>query len=356
MALNYGYVRSWDDPKYVNQLKQQGYAGALFQWDDPRLPQLVEQARAAGVQYGLWGAPNQTQGPELTPLQMAQRMAAMQRQYGTNVVSFDLEFPYKGYEGSQGWQNNQELANYWRQMMAPGTQTIIAPLGSQWAGQTGNAQDFNFNAWKGIATGWNPQAYGAMLTDHMDPAAVARALINAGIPADQVAPLLAPGQNYGGGALYGLNEFGDLPLVAGPGVPLQGGGGQAAPTRSTSSTQSRYTGPPTLRNHPRLSQSMQMVANQGLRWGGGRYKTKQQFSKYLASKGRSYKEWAQNHPQAARGLLQRSGGVTQRPSGRLIKAVPGRGNQLPLRPGAKPKLNIQKAAKRGTPYARTRSK
>lgn len=298
--LDYGYVRSWDDPKYLQQLYDNGYAGALFAMDDPRLPQLVQQAQQMGLQYGIWGAPNQTpDGSTLSPKAFAERMAALQRQYNAQTVSLDLEFPYKGYQGSPGWNANTELAGYWKQMAAPGTNTLIAPMGSEWAGNNGQAGDFNYGAWQGIANGWNPQAYGAMLTDHQDPRAVMQALINAGIPADQISPLLAPGQDFGGGALYGLNEFGDLPKAQAPATRTQASGGSAAPTTST--TPHRTSG-----GGSGLSQSAAMIANSGLRWGGQSFNNRSDFSKFLQSRGSSYANWAAKHAPAAAALNARS--------------------------------------------------
>lgn len=304
--LDYGYVRSWDDPRYVQQLYDQGYAGALFAMDDPRLPQLVQQANQLGMQYGIWGAPNQTpNGSTLSPLAYAQRMAELQRQYNAQVMSLDLEFPYKGGPGTPGWNANTELAGYWKQMAAPGTTTLIAPMGSAWSGtQPQGQQDFNFGAWQGIASGWNPQAYGAMLTDHQDPQLVAQALINAGIDPSMVSPLLAPGQVYGGGALYGLNEFGDLPKAQRQGTPSPATGGRAVQSSGIP------TSSPLVKNRygQGATQTKAQVASRGLQWGGQNYGSTADFKNYLASKGKSYKTWASQHQQAAAGLRGRNVG------------------------------------------------
>lgn len=304
---DYGYVRSWDDPKYLQQLHDQGYGGALFAMDDPRLPELVAQARQLGLQYGIWGAPNQTpNGTTMTNAQYAQRMSDLVRQYGASVASLDLEFPYKGAKGSAEWNRSAELAAMWKQMVPQGVQTWVAPMGSAWAGtQPQGDQMFNYGAWQGIATGWNPQAYGATLDQKQDPRLVVQGLINAGVPADQIAPLLAPGQDYGGGALYGLNEFGDLPKASAPAPRSQATGGQAAPTRSTTS---RYAGPiQAVKGRLGLgaSQSQQRVQQQGLHWGGQVFSNKKDFSRYLAQRGNTYANWAAQHRPAAAGLNQR---------------------------------------------------
>lgn len=312
---DYGYVRSWDDPKYLQQLYDNGYGGALFAMDDPRLPQLVQQAQQLGLQYGIWGAPNQTpDGSTMSPQAFAARMSQLARQYNASIASLDLEFPYKGAKGSEEWNRNAELAAYWKQMAPQGIQTWIAPLGSAWAGtQPQGDQNFNFDAWKGIATGWNPQAYGATLDVHQDPRLVVQSLINAGVPADQIAPLLAPGQNYGGGALYGLNEFGDLPKAQGPAPRSPASGGQDAPTRTTTS---RYNGPAQAATGALgrgASQSEQMVKEQGLHWGGQVFSNKQDFSKYLQQRGSSYANWAAQHKPASTGLAERKPSVSSRP-------------------------------------------
>ncbi len=306
---DYGYVRSWDDMKYLEQLANQGYGGALFAMDDPRLPQLVEEARRRGLRYGIWGAPNQTKdGSTMTNAQYAQRMSDLVRQYGAQVASLDLEFPYKGAQGSAEWNRSAELAAMWKQMVPQGVETWVAPMGSAWAGtQPQGDTMFNYGAWKDIATGWNPQAYGATLDQLQDPRLVVQSLINAGVPADQIAPLLAPGQSYGGGALYGLNEFGDLPKAQGPAPRSPATGGQDAPTRST---QSRYSGPVQGQHLPAVlghgaSQSREQVQSEGLHWGGQVYSNKQDFNKYLQQRGTTYANWAQQHKQAAAGLNQR---------------------------------------------------
>lgn len=297
--LDYGYVRSWDDPKYVDQLLSQGYGGALFAMDDPRLPELVARARQIGLSYGIWGAPNQTSdGSTMTNAQYARRMSDLVRQYGASVASLDLEFPYKGAQGSPEWNRSAELAAMWKQMVPEGVQTWVAPMGSQWAGtQPQGDQMFNYGAWKDIATGWNPQAYGATLDQLQDPSLVVQSLINAGIPADQISPLLAPGQNYGGGALYGLNEFGDLPKAQAQALRSQATGGSDAPTTSTHRTSGGGSG---------LSQSAERIANQGLSWGGQTFSNKQDFSRFLQQRGSSYANWAAKHAPAAAALNQRS--------------------------------------------------
>src|SRR5574337_470993 len=294
--LNYGYVRSWDDLKYLQQLQDQGYAGALFEMDEPRLAQEVAQAQQMGLNYGIWGAPNQTpNGETLDPIAYANRMLATAKQYGANTAALDLEFPYKGGPGTPGWIANQQLANYWKANAPQGMQTIITPMGSQWAGQSGNVQDFNFGAWNGIANGWNPQAYGATLDSHQDPAMVVKALMNAGIDPSLISPVLAPGQTYGGGALYGLNEYGDLPKVSPQGLQAQVGGGQAAPTTTTNSP----IGDQVRQMAQRLSQSQQQVQQSGLRWYGNTYTDPAAFRAALAAHGGNYNTWAQQHPYAA---------------------------------------------------------
>lgn len=298
---DYGYVRSWDDPKYLQQLHDQGYGGALFAMDDPRLAQLVQQAQQMGMSYGIWGAPNQTpDGSTMTNAQYAQRMSDLVRKYGAQIASLDLEFPYKGAQGSAEWNRSAELAAMWKQMVPEGVQTWVAPMGSQWAGtQPQGDQMFNYGAWKDIATGWNPQAYGATLDQLQDPTLVVQSLINAGIPADQISPLLAPGQNYGGGALYGLNEFGDLPKAQAPATHSPATGGSAAPTAITPTHKTSGGG-------SGQSQSAAMIADSGLHWGGQTFNNRQDFSKFLQQRGSSYANWASKHAPAAAALNQRS--------------------------------------------------
>jgi hypothetical protein len=305
---DYGYLRSWDDPKYIQQLYDQGYGGVLFQMDDPRLPDLVATARRIGLPYGIWGAPNQTpDGRELSPYEYARLMSDLVRKYGASVASLNLEFPYKGGPGSPEWNRSAELAGYWRKLVPKGVRTWIAPLGSQWAGtQPHGDPNFNFAAWKDIVEAWHPQAYGATLNQLSDPRLVVQALINAGIPAERVVPLIAPGQTYGGAALYGLNEFGDLPKAYAPETPQRDTGGPVAPTTSTT-REAGATGRSPLEFLGRgFSQSPERIAQQGLQWFGRTFKTQQEFAQELQRRGQSYATWARLHRPAAQALAGRS--------------------------------------------------
>lgn len=305
--LDYGYLRPWDLESYVDQLHAQGYGGAMFQLSDPRLPALVARARQLGLKYGIWEDPHAE-----SPAAFAHRMSEAIRHYGAAAAGLDLEADYKGWQGSAGWNRNNELAAQWRALMPAGFETVIMPMGSEWAGKTGNPTDFNVKAWQGLATGWNPQAYGGNM-EAFDNQAIVQGFVNSGVPIEMIAPLL--GQNnlpYGGGALYGLNEMGQLPKASGPATPPPGTGGSGAPTSGTTrTTQSRYTGPdavlhlrPGQRVHG-LSQSKSEVREHGLRWGGQMFDNKQQFQKYLSNRGQSYANWAAKHKQAAAGLKGR---------------------------------------------------
>lgn len=304
--LDYGYLRPWDLENYVDQLHAGGYGGAMFQLSDPRLPALVQRAQQLGLKYGIWEDPH-----DEAPAAFAQRMAEAVRRYGAAAAGLDLEMDYKGWQGSAGWNRNAELAAHWRAAAPQGLETIIMPLGSEWSGKTGNPVDFNTKAWQGIATGWNPQAYGAEM-EAFDPRAIVQGYINSGVDPRLIAPLLG-NQNspYGGGAIYGLNEFGQLPKASGPATLSPDTGGLDAPTSGTRTTQGRYVGPDAVlhlkpgQRAPGLSQSTSEVKQHGLRWGGRMFDNKQQFNKYLQQRGTSYANWAAKHKPAAKGLAGR---------------------------------------------------
>lgn len=221
MAQNsYYYVRR-EMPNYA-QMAQAGWNTPLFAWDDPRLAQQVAAARQAGVQYGIWGDPG-----NMDPAEYARRMHALGQQYGAGVLVPDLEFPYKGYEGSAGWQRNQALANEWRKYANSGMRTMITPMGWQ--------ADFNYGAWNGLVDQWMPQLYGAdSVRESGIPGSYEDAvntLLKAGIPRNQITPILARAgirqglQNNGAYALYTMDDE----LLNLPAYVAQGPGGAPRP-------------------------------------------------------------------------------------------------------------------------------
>lgn len=271
-----------------------GYGGALFAYDDPYLAQAIAMAQQEQIPYGIWADPHGR-----NPQQFASLMAQLYGQYRPEIMVPDIEFIGKGNQGSPGWNYNEELARLWQQYL-PGVRTAVTVMPNQ--------RDFNYEAWNRLGAEWLPQAYGANpLTDVFDPRQIVQTLIDRGVDPSLISPILGPGhrQGYGGSALWTIDDFapyGRLPFpkASGPGSPSQDIGGSAARTLS-----SNAPGPVRA---TRLSQSTEQVAQQGLKWGGRNFASREQFAKYLSQRGRSYSKWAEQHPYAAAGLPRRNRG------------------------------------------------
>jgi hypothetical protein len=176
---NYAFIRR-DIPNWAD-LAGAGWDTPLIRYDDPRLGEMAAQLKAMGREFGIWGDPRQGQSPE----DYAKMMYETARRYGTNIVSPDLEFPAKGYEGSPGWQYNEQLARAWQSLM-PDMETVVSVMPNQ--------RDFNYEAWKGIADMWLPQAYGAdPRKDIFDPQQIVQTLIDRGVDPSLIMPVLGAG-------------------------------------------------------------------------------------------------------------------------------------------------------------------
>src|SRR5439155_21469106 len=91
------------------------------------------------------------------------------------------------------------------------------------------ASVFNYGAYqrRGVDT-YLPQSYGETYATKFDPQAIVNTLVRSGIPLNQIQPVLAPGQNYGGGpaSYYALDDYGrNVPASAAaapaaPALPL----------------------------------------------------------------------------------------------------------------------------------------
>jgi hypothetical protein len=196
---SYGFQRvGYTSASDYAKIAQQGWQ-PLLAYDDPHLAQSFAAARAAGLNPGLWADPA---GRGRDPEQFAQHMAALNAQYRPSIVMPDIEFIGKGYEGSEGWQYNQELANQWRKYL-PGVNTGLTPMGGQ--------SDFNYGAWNGIVSEWHPQAYGADgIGEGWDPQKMAQILIDQGVDPRLIFPVLGQGNvngYQGQSSLWTLDDY-----------------------------------------------------------------------------------------------------------------------------------------------------
>jgi hypothetical protein len=279
----YYFVRR-EMPNY-SQARAAGWETPLFAYDDPRLRQQIAAAQAAGVKYGIWADPHNRSPEEYVKL-----MASLAQQYNPYVMVPDIEFIGKGDRGTPGWQYNDEVARLWRQYL-PNQRTAITPMGNQ--------TDFNYEAWNGIASEWLPQAYGADSNrEGLDIDQVIQTLVNRGVDPNLITPVLARPNVAGYNNDYALWTYDDLMTQ---GLPRAG-------TRQVQVVQRPSVINPdsaALPRRPRLSQSQEQVAAQGLRWGGRTFTNQAQFQRYLAQHGGDFNTWAERHPFAAAGLAVR---------------------------------------------------
>lgn len=301
---SYAFIRR-EMPNF-EQMQAAGWNTPLFAYDDPRLQQQIARARAANVEFGIWGDPH-GMGAE----DFARHMAGLNQRYRPSVLVPDIEFQGKGYEGSPGWQYNQALARAWQQYL-PGMETAITPMGNQ--------HDFNYEAWKGIASEWLPQAYGANSNrggQAFDPKQIADVLIARGVDPNLITPVLAAAHDpdmwneyQGNTALWTYDDLASgLPQYYGPRGVL---GERRAEDTDVGPNGARGDSPP---RPPRLSQSAPMIQEGGLKWFGQNFQDVNAFRSALQQRGKSYDTWAKNHPTAARALGRRPA-VRPRPTGR----------------------------------------
>lgn len=289
MANNYAFIRSVptfgsnpsDMPNW-DALLQAGWDVPLIAYDDPRLPVVAQELRRRGINYGIWADPH---GRD--PIEYAQLMAGLSQRYNPYVLVPDLEFIAKGNQGSPGWNYNQQLAREWARLM-PNQRTAITVMPNQ--------EDFNYEAWRGIASEWLPQAYGADPTREVfDPEQITQTLIRRGVDPSLITPVLGPGHRPGYSGRYSLWTVDDF---IGRDIPRAG----VAQMRTVASTEAPTTAPA---RKPKLSQSAEMIAQSGLRWGGNVFTDAAQFQRYLARRGGDFNTWARNHPTAAAALMAR---------------------------------------------------
>lgn len=301
----YAFVRR-EEPNFAN-LQAQGWDTPLFAADDPRLAQQVARARAAGSEFGIWADPAWSSGGD--PEAFARYMAGINQRYNPSVLVPDIEFVGKGYQGSPGWNYNQQLAQAWAKYL-PGVNTAITPMGRQ--------SDFNYEAWQGLVSEWLPQAYGADSNrEPLDPAEVIKYMTDRGVDPSLITPVLSPAHakdvfgSTGNYAIWTMDDF------VSRGFPPAAAREMAA--QANAQAQAEAPKP-----RPRASQSREMIQDKGLEWGGEHFNTKEAFAQSLRQHGADYDTWAKRHPAAAAAL-----------EGRPVSVAPVRppaAGPAPLRP------------------------
>lgn len=359
---NYSFLRV--EMPNLDWLGSAGWDTPLFAANDPRLSQQVAAARQRGMQYGIWADPNWF--ADKSPEAFARQMAGLYQQYGPSVLVPDIEFIGKGNQGSAGWQYNQQLADAWRRYL-PNANTAVTVMPNQ--------SDFNYGAWKGVANRWLPQAYGANpMKDVFDPRQIIQTLVAQGVDPSLVTPVLGPGHAPGYQGDYSLWTADDF---LGRDLPQAYRGG---PSRAPQQTRPPWEGtldPSKLPPQPdRLNPNAVAYAQKRLAqlralgvavpdatdptaaWrqasiGIADIARQHGYTNprdFLASAGQP----VQSGPPSRPGPRPMPAGMP-RGAGQIIAGMKGslRDKQLPLRPGPRPAINIQRAAKNGQPYLRS---
>ena len=297
MASNYTFVRDARNAPNPSQLQASGWT-PLIAYDDPYAAQYIKQLQDAGVHYGVWGDPTHMQNRD--PAAFAYALSQYARNNGADTIVPDVEFIGKGYKGSAGWSYNQLLAQALQQY-GNGLNIALTPMGNQ--------HDFNYGAYKGIVNQWLPQSYGAdPKTDVYNPQDMVNVLISEGVDPSLITPVLGVGNDIAGYngqySLYTADDFNNRLPTAYTGPRPASTGPQQGTTPGGAPSP---TAPPAPSAPPvqRRSQSASMIQSHGLDWAGRTFASANQLRTYLASKGRSYNTWAQNHPTAASALAAR---------------------------------------------------
>jgi hypothetical protein len=183
--------------------------------------------------------------------------------------------------------------------------TAITPMGNQ--------NDFNYEAWKGIASEWLPQAYGANSNadgDQWDPEKVAQVLIARGVDPNIITPVLAPSSRDYWNSYQGNTAMWTYDDLMTGGLPKYHGSrqGDFPPNDyvSPENMPTREQAPGRRPGPPRLSQSAPMIQEGGLKWFDQTYQDENAFRAALQQQGgQSFDTWAKNHPTAAAALKKR---------------------------------------------------
>lgn len=182
-------------------------AGLVVVADDPNAQLLIDGARAHGIPVAIQvNAPN-----GISPEEYAARVAEAKSKWNPDRLVLDIEGPGKGYEGSAGWNWSAQAAPLIAQA-AGGTPSAVT--------MEPNQDDYNYAAYTtalGSTTQFWPQSYFGDMTQ-VDPDKVVQTLVDNGVNAANIIPVLAPGQKAGTRGLY-----------ASYGVPTGPAGGIYAP-------------------------------------------------------------------------------------------------------------------------------
>jgi hypothetical protein len=223
---NYGFVRDIENAHDFQTYRRAGIDTILLNPDDPGFEKGWAAAQqAGGGNYGIW-IPSKT---GVSPESYAQRAAQLSSKYHPSVLVPDIEFEGKGGVGSEGWNWNARAAQLVRQL-APNQRLAVSTS----YGVTPSPEEFNYGAWlRAGATGFLPQTYGEKLSDQFDPNLAVQSLLRAGIPANMISTILAPGQRPVAGVGYGAYALDDFnaqtlamlgqPGAAGYTIPAAGG-------------------------------------------------------------------------------------------------------------------------------------
>lgn len=297
-APRVAFVRSYDslgrDEDDLLRLLQAGYTDVVFDVLDPYYSQGMQTARKLGLRAGIWANPENF--PSKDPETFARQIAEIRRIHNPDLVMLDVEAIGKGYQNTPGWAYNEALARAIRNYL-PNQRIGISVMPQQ--------EDFNYEAYLGSLGNveWYPQAYGANpRTQPYDPAFVADILKKRGVPEQYIYPVLANPEQFGqwdssrGHGLWTIDDY------IGQELPRNQGPTAAYGIRDYPPPESNRPIP----RKPRLSQSLEQIQSAGLKWGGRVFSSKADLARWLARRGRSFDEWAQRHPSAAKALQERN--------------------------------------------------
>jgi hypothetical protein len=196
MDGGWGWIRDYDRAGINwNAVRDAGYGGILLRTNEKNLARAIAEARAAGLQVGLWDVPR-GRGPE----EFARYLASF-NSFNPDIVVPDIEFEGKGYPGSEGWDYSGRFTNVYRNL-SPEQRLAVTMMPMQ--------DDYDYGSWTRAGAEIWPQAYGGGASgwEHkFDPEGVYQRLIANGVDPDMIAPVLAPGQSYGGRySMYTLDD------------------------------------------------------------------------------------------------------------------------------------------------------